>query len=306
MRIDYQSILQQVAIFGQSSINKGKVADYIPELAKVELNHFGIAVDTLQGENFSVGDVNTKFSIQSISKVFSLTLAVSVLGEELWKRVGVEPSGNPFNSLVQLEFEKGIPRNPFINAGALVIADVIVSNFNDPKKEVLNFIRTLAGDTSIDFNLAVVASESEHGFNNRALVNFMKGFGNIHNDVETVLDLYFHVCSVEMTCKQLAKAFLLFANHGVLPVNSQQILTSGQAKRLNAIMLTCGFYDEAGEFAYRVGLPGKSGVGGGIAAFLPGELSVVTWSPGLNKFGNSVAGIHVLEMFTTLTNRSIF
>lgn len=306
MQIDYQSILQQVAIAGLSYTTKGKVADYIPELAKVDLNHFGMAVDTLQRESFGIGDIDTRFSIQSISKVFSLTLAVSALGESLWERVGVEPSGNPFNSLVQLEVEKGIPRNPFINAGALVIADVIVSNYSDPKNEVLNFIRTLADDKTINFNSDVAASENEHGFNNRALINFMKGFRNIHNDVETVLDLYFHVCSIEMTCKQLAKAFLLFANHGVIPANGQRIITSSQAKRLNAIMLTCGFYDEAGEFAYRVGLPGKSGVGGGIAAFLPGELSVVTWSPGLNKFGNSVAGIHALELFTTLTNRSIF
>jgi len=232
-------------------------------------------------------------------------MAFSKLGEKVWERVDVEPSGDPFNSLVQLEYEKGIPRNPFINAGAIVIADMIVSLYKNPKEDFLAFLRTISGSDTINYNPKVAQSEEDTGFRNRALANFLKSFGNIENDVDEVLDFYFHQCSVEMTCKELAQAFYFFANAGKTK-EGNQILSESQTKRLNAIMQTCGFYDESGEFTYKVGLPGKSGIGGGIVALFPKKFTIATWNPRLNEKGNSELGMHALELFTTKTGMSIF
>ena len=303
---NFQAILNEIYDDVKPLIGKGKVADYIPALAEVSPDKFGMAVNTLDGKTYSVGNVEEKFSIQSISKVFSLTLAFSKLGEKIWDRVGREPSGNPFNSLVQLEYEHGIPRNPFINAGALVITDILVSLFDNPHGELLHFINTLCDSKDISYDKRVAQSERENGFTNAALVNFLKSHKNIQNDVENVLDVYFHHCSVSMTVKELSKSFLFLSNHGILPANGLQILTKSQAKRINALMLTCGTYDEAGDFAYLVGMPGKSGVGGGIAAIIPNQLSAAIWSPALNKKGNSLVGMKALELFTTKTGMSIF
>ncbi|MCL4118401.1 UNVERIFIED_CONTAM: hypothetical protein GTU68_018374 [Idotea baltica] len=255
--------------------------------------------------NFSAGDANELFSIQSISKVLSLAQAMSLIGEDVWKRVDVEPSGDPFNHLSLLEFENGIPRNPLINAGAIVIADVLISNLENPKSDFLNYVRTLANDSSINYDLDVANSEKKTGFRNYAAANLLKSYGNLINDVETVLDFYFHQCSLTMSCVQLTKAFYIFMNKGVCQQGITQ-LTIRQEKRINALMLTCGFYDEAGEFAFEVGLPGKSGVGGGIVALLPGKYCVATWSPGLNLKGNSKLGMEALEKLTTATQQSIF
>lgn len=304
--MNYQRILEDIAQAVQPEFGKGKIADYIPALAKVSPCKFGMAIETLAGERFAWGDAEEKFSIQSISKVFTLALSFALEGERLWQRVGLEPSGNPFNSLVQLEYEKGIPRNPFINAGALVLADVLLAHYASPKAAVLEFVRKLAGIDDICYDYDVARSEAETGYLNTALANFMKSHGNIQHEVERVLDLYFHQCSIAMSCQELARAFLLFANHGALPSSGERILSTSQAKRLNALMLTCGFYDEAGEFAFRVGLPGKSGVGGGIVAIVPNELAIAVWSPELNEHGNSQVGIMALELFTTTTERSIF
>ncbi len=304
--MDYQSILEDIAHAVQPEFGKGRVADYIPALARVSPAKFGMAIETLHGESFLWGDAEEPFSIQSISKVFTLTMAFALEREGLWQRVGLEPSGNPFNSLVQLEYEKGIPRNPFINAGALVVADVLLNHYPGPNTAVLEFVRKLAGAPEIRFDLEVMRSEQETGYRNAALAYFMKSLGNIHNPVEKVLGLYFHQCALAMSCRQLARAFLFFANHGALPATGERILALSQSKRLNAIMLTCGFYDEAGEFAFRVGLPGKSGVGGGIVAIIPNELAIAVWSPELNEHGNSRAGILALELFTTMTGMSIF
>lgn len=287
-------------------IGKGKVADYIPELAKVHPNQFGMYLLTLDDQAYFTGDCQTKFSIQSISKVFMLAMAVSECRDKVYNRVHVEPSGDPFNSLVQLEYENGIPRNPFINSGALVITDILLSNFSNAKQEFLDYVRRLVGSTSINYNAEVAASEKACGFKNAAMINLMKSFGNINNEVDEVLDLYCDFCSLEMNCEELAKGFRVFANHGRGVVDAYKYLTKSQYKRITAIMQTCGFYDEAGEFAFRVGLPGKSGVGGGIAAILPTQYSIVVWSPGLNKKGNSLAGMKALELFTTKTESSIF
>ena len=303
--IDYPSILNEIYVNLKDQANKGKVPDYIPELSQVDINNFGIHLSLLNGESYSAGNSNTPFSIQSISKVFSLLKAFSIMGNDLWKRVDVEPSGNPFNHLSLLELENGIPRNPLINAGALVIADILISNLKNPKNDFLQFVRLIANDQSIDFDYKVAKSEKETGFKNFAAANLLKSFKNLHNSVEEVLDFYFHQCSIQMSCKQLANAFHLFANHGVCQQNKVHSSPS-HIKRINAIMLTCGFYDEAGEFAFEVGLPGKSGVGGGIAALLPNKFTITTWSPGLNRKGNSLLGMQALEQFTTKTGLSIF
>ncbi len=304
--MDYQKIINEIYTQVQTEDNKGKVASYIPELKKVNSSKFGINLSTLSSNTFSVGDSNEKFSIQSISKVFSLTLALKLIGEKLWKRVGVEPSGDPFNSLVQLEFERGIPRNPLINSGALVVSDILLSKLKKPKEDFLNFVQKLANNQNISYNSNVVASEKKLGFKNAAHVNLMKSFGNIKNNIDEVLDFYYHMCSLEMTCEELSKTFLIFANGGMLPYTKERVISLSISKRINATIQLCGLYDEAGKFAFKVGLPGKSGVGGGIVAIHPGKYCITVWSPKLNKKGNSSRGVKVLELFTTNTEASIF
>lgn len=306
MHIDYERILRETYNEVLNLPDDGQVAAYIPELASIPPDQFGIHLHTIDGKKFGVGDFERKFSIQSISKVLSLTLAFQQMGDDIWKRVGVEPSGNPFNSLWQLEYEHGKPRNPLINSGAIVICDMLCTLYPDPKKVLLDFVNTLAAQTSIQFNPIVAKSELRLGFRNAALINMMKASRNIENDIDRVLDLYYHQCSIEMTCAELTSTFLFLANHGKLVTNQNQIISSSMAKRINAVMQTCGFYDEAGEFTFKVGLPGKSGIGGGIIALLPGQYAVAVWSPRLNKKGNSVKGMKFLEMMTTGTGSSIF
>lgn len=304
--MEYQKILNQIQKEFSDTPISGKVANYIPELAKVSPDKFGMHLYDREGSHYSFGDSKERFSIQSISKVFSLALAMKVIGVDLWNRMDVEPSGDPFNSLSSLENEGGIPRNPFINAGALVVADVLVSYFTNPKAALLTFMHEITGDSSIGYDPTVASSEQAEGYRNYALVNYMKSFGNIENDVEEVLDFYFHQCSLAMSCKELAQAFIIFVNEGRLLDSDREILTSQQVKRINALMQTCGFYDEAGEFSFEVGLPGKSGVGGGIVAVHPDRYSVAVWSPPLNPKGNSALGMAALERLTTLTGFSIF
>jgi glutaminase len=285
--------------------NTGKVASYIPELAKISATKFGIHLMDINQNIFSNGDSQEKFSVQSISKVLSLSMALQNIGENVWERVDVEPSGDPFNHLSLLELENGIPRNPLINAGAIVIADILVSQLTNPKEDFLKFIRELANDPSINYDENVAKSEKETGYKNYAAANLLKSYGNLNNDVETVLDFYFHQCSLHMNCAQLCDVFYLYINRGKCKRNVTH-LNINQIKRVNALMLTCGFYDEAGEFAFEVGLPGKSGVGGGIVALLPNKFCVATWSPALNKKGNSAKGMAALEQLTTLSGLSIF
>jgi glutaminase len=302
----YQNVIEEIYEEVKPLFGQGVVADYIPALAYVNPNEFAISVVDLQGNSYHVGNVNQKFSIQSISKVFTFAVAFSYLGDAIWKRVGREPSGNPFNSLVQLEKEDGIPRNPFINAGALVITDMLFDALKNPRADILEFIKELTGNCDISYDKEVALSERENGFRNAALINFLRSHNNIIYDIEEVLNLYFCHCSITMTAEELAKSFLFLANGGVNPFNGKRILTTSQTKRLNALMMTCGAYDEAGDFAFRVGLPGKSGVGGGIAAVIPGELSIAVWSPALNAKGNSLIGVQALELFTTKTGKSVF
>ena len=306
MEIRYQDILEELFEQVRFMDDDGVVAPYIPELSVISPDKFGVHICTLDGRQFGIGDHKEKFSIQSIVKVWSLTLAYQQLGERLWERVGVEPSGNPFNSLWQLEYEKGIPRNPLINSGALVICDILCSLYENPWDEFILFLRGMTGNSTIDTNPEVAHSEKELGFRNSALVHLMKASGNIVNPIEQILNLYYRLCAIEMSCEELASTFLLFANHGKLMASNEQVITSSMAKRINAIMQTCGFYDEAGEYTFRVGLPGKSGIGGGIVAIHPGQYAVAVWSPRLNKKGNSVKGMEFLERLTTKTGLSIF
>ncbi|MFH0257415.1 glutaminase B [Vibrio rumoiensis] len=296
-------ILEQV----RPLIGKGKVADYIPALACVPNDKLAIAVYTNDGKIVKAGDADEAFSIQSISKVLSLTLAMGLYeSEEIWKRVGKEPSGQAFNSMIQLEVEQGIPRNPFINAGAIVVADMLQSRLSAPRQRLLEFARQLSGDTHIVYDKVVAASEMLHSDRNAAIAYLMRSFGNFENEVIPVLNNYFHACALKMSCVDLAKTFSYLANKGQSVQTKKQIVAPNQTKRLNALLATCGLYDGAGEFAFRVGMPGKSGVGGGIVAVIPGEMSIAVWSPELDKSGNSLAGTAALEILSTELGRSIF
>lgn len=286
----------------------GKVADYIPELAKVNPCKFGVAVATIDGRTYFAGDVDEPFSIQSISKVFSLTLALGKHGDALWTRVGREPSGSGFNSIVQLEHENGIPRNPFINAGAIVVCDSILAGHR-PKEaigEILRFVRFVADDDTIAIDPAVATSEQRTGYRNFALANYMRSFGNLLHPPEFTLGVYFHQCAIAMSCRQLARAGLFLANRGREQGSGLPVVSPDRARRICALMLTCGHYDASGDFAFRVGLPGKSGVGGGILAVAPGQASIAVWSPGLNRYGNSKLGTLTLQLLAERTGWSIF
>jgi glutaminase len=304
--VDIKEIVQSVFDRTKGIEDKGKLASYIPELKNVDPDSFGVHISTTNHLNFGVGNYHDKFSIQSIVKVLSLAMAYSLLGEDLWQRVKVEPSGTAFNSLVQLEVENGIPRNPFINAGALVVTDVLMSSLNNPQQDFLAFLKNLSKSNSISYSNKITASEKKVGYRNAALCNFLKSFHNIDNDPTDVLDFYYKMCSIEMSCEELSQLFMFLANGGRTLHKNNRIITRSQTKRINALMQTCGFYDESGDFAFRVGLPGKSGVGGGIVAVHPKEYAIAVWSPPLNQKGNSYKGMRFLEEFTTRTELSIF
>lgn len=305
---DLTAIAEEIADRMAGLSDRGEVARYIPELATVDLNNFGIAIAPVRGEVAAAGDADKAFSIQSISKVFSLTLALQKAGATLWHRVGREPSGDPFNSIVQLEYERGIPRNPFINPGAIVVADVLLDGATKKQtvREILSLCRSLAEDDTMEFDVSVAASEMKTGEKNRALAHFMAAEGNLKSPVEDVLDVYFHQCSIAMSCRQLASAGRFLASDGVLLSKNKEILPPQRARRVLALMMTCGSYDASGEFAFRVGLPAKSGVGGGILGIVPGVASVAAWCPGLDDKGNSKLAALAFEELVRATGWSVF
>jgi glutaminase len=305
--MNYQEILNEIAQEIKPLLSEGKVADYIPALAEVQKEQFAMTLTLFDGTQISTGCSEKLFSIQSISKVFTFTQALKYYGIALYERIGREPSGNPFNSLVQLEYEQGKPRNPFINAGAINVTDMLLSSGGERAYEnLLTFIHGIADDKSISSDERVAISEMEHGYRNLALANLMKSFNNLDNDTDEVVRTYFEHCAIEMNTKMLSRSMLYLANHGLDPLTNQEYISKSQAKRINAVMLTCGHYDASGDFAYRVGLPGKSGVGGGIVAVVPQQMGICVWSPGLNAQGNSLVGTKALELFTTRTGLSIF
>jgi glutaminase len=292
----------------QAHFGQGRVADYIPALARVDPGHFGVALVTCDGEVASAGDAEVPFSIQSISKVFTLTLAFEQLGAEIWRRVGHEPSGSAFNSIMQLEREQGIPRNPLLNAGALVVTDILL-NGGAPAAliaHLTDFMRERACDLAVDIDAEVAKSEADTGFRNASLANFLRSFGNLKSPVGDVLEAYFNQSALRMSCLQLARAGLFLANEGVDPLTRARVTSPIRARRINAVMMTCGHYDASGDFAFRVGLPGKSGVGGGILAIAPRKAAIAVWSPGLNASGNSLVGVLALGRLAALTGWSVF
>ena len=305
-QMNFQPILEEIVATLRPHLGlEGAVANYIPALARVPANQFGIALRTFDGQEAAAGDALTPFSIQSILKLFALTIGMRLMGDTLWERIGREPSGNPFNSLVQLENELGVPRNPFINAGAIAVTDRLVSHC-EGKVEMLAQLSSVCNE-AIRYDPEVAASEASTGYRNVALANFMKSFGKIDNDVATVLDVYFHHCAIEMNCLQLARATGYLCRDGTHPyLPERQVVTERQARRINSLMLTCGTYDAAGEFAFLIGLPCKSGVGGGIVAVVPDRLTLCVWSPALDATGNSLLGRKALELFVARTGLSVF
>ncbi|WP_298092722.1 glutaminase [uncultured Sphingomonas sp.] len=311
--VDLSAVVAEIAAEMKAAPDRGVPAQYIPGLRDVDPARFGMAVIEMDGTCHLAGDAEEAFSIQSISKVFALTLALGAVGDQLWTRVGREPSGTAFNSIVQLETEHGIPRNPFINAGAIVVSDVLLGR-HEPREaigEMLRFVRGLAGEEDIIVDRAVAAAEMETGHRNMALAHYMHAFGNLKNPVERVLGFYFHQCALAMSCRQLALAGRYLMARGVQPgamagERGRSVVSPQRARRINAVMMTCGHYDGSGEFAFRVGLPGKSGVGGGILAIAPCKASIAVWSPGLNARGNSQLGTLALERLVQRTGWSVF
>jgi glutaminase len=305
---DLQSIIDEIHADLAPRFGAGKPADYIPQLARVDASQFGLAVVTLDGTAHVAGHADTAFSIQSISKVFLLTLALGRLGEGLWQHLGREPSGSAFNSIIQLELEQGRPRNPFINSGAILVTDLVMAN-HKPREaigEILRFMRFLADDDGIGIDKTVARSEQATGARNIALAQFMRAYGRLAHPVDEVLGVYFHHCAIAMSCRQLARAGLFLASGGRNPITDLSVVRAARARRINAVMLTCGLYDASGDFAYRVGLPAKSGVGGGILAISPGHAAICVWSPGLDAAGNSLLGVEALERLAQKTGWSIF
>jgi glutaminase len=305
---EVEAVLSEIAAEMASRADRGDVATYIPQLGRIDPRKFGLAVAMADGRMFCVGDADDAFSIQSISKVFTLTLALGKVGDALWRRVGREPSGNPFNSIVQLEQEHGIPRNPFINPGAIVVSDVLLAG-HQPREaigEILRFVQFLTDDETVFIDSEVAASERATGFRNFALANYMRSFGNLDHAPELALGVYFHHCAIAMTCRQLALAGRFLACDGRNPATSHSVISAERARRINALMLTCGHYDGSADFAFRVGFPGKSGVGGGILGVVPGVASMAVWSPGLNPNGNSRLGSMALEKLARAMNWSVF
>jgi len=305
---DLSEVVADIAAEMVRATGRGTVASYIPELAKVDPTAFAICVIDRDGNAHVGGEVDTPFSIQSVSKVFTLTMALGKIGDELWLRVGREPSGNPFNSIVQLEREFGKPRNPFINAGAIVVSDILLAGHRPREAigSILTFVRDLAHDNSIVIDQAVARSETETGFRNVALANYMRAFGNLQHAPELTLGVYFHQCAIAMSCRQLAKAVQFLAYDGFNPAVGRRVVSAERSRRIGALMLTCGHYDGSGDFAFHVGVPGKSGVGGGIVAVVPAKASIAVWSPGLNAVGNSLLGAIALEKLTRAMNWSVF
>jgi glutaminase len=305
---DLQAILDDIHRDLSPRFGEGKVATYIPQLARVDPVRFGMALVTVQGDVLGVGDADVPFSIQSISKVFLLALALGKHGEALWTHVGREPSGSAFNSIMLLEHEHGLPRNPFINAGASLVTNFMLAD-HTPREaigEIVRFMRFLAGSDDIAIDEEVARSEAATGDRNIALAYFLRDHGRLKQPVEHVLGVYFRNCALAMSCHQLARAGLFLAANGRDPISGQRVVPKARARRINALMLTCGHFDGSGDFAYRVGLPGKSGVGRGILAVAPGRAAIAVWSPGLNAAGNSLLGSLALERLAQRTGWSVF
>ncbi|WP_421871810.1 glutaminase [Nitratireductor rhodophyticola] len=297
-------LMERICDRRKAETEKGTVADYIPELASTDPSKFGISVCLADGRQFSAGDATTAFSIQSVSKVFTLAIALGRYGDGFWQRVGREPSSNAFNSLRELEARNGIPSNPFVNAGAIVTTDMVMAQSMPAETlaEILHFVSVAASDTGIRIDPSVANSEELSGHKNWALAHVLAAYGNLRHACELTLGTYFHHCAIEMTCEQLARSGRFLANFP----DERPLVPSDRVKSINALMMTCGHYNGSGEFAYRVGLPGKSGVGGAILAIVPRIASIATWGPGLDRYGNSLLGTTALVELSEALGWSVF
>ena len=303
-------LLTDAIVQGRKDAEKGRVAQYIPELALADPTHVAVAVCAVSGESHVAGDVDVVFTLQSVSKVFALAHVLNAHDDErvLFEKVSVEPSGDSFHSIVLLEQESGRPRNPLINAGAIVVSELLPGETADQRISGLRtFLCELANlaDDTFALDQRVYLSEQSTGFRNRALANYMRHFGVI-NEPDQAVDTYFRQCSLGATVQQVAQAGLLLANDGVIPATGKRMLSSRQNQRVLALMATCGLYDECGSFAVNVGLPAKSGVSGAMLAIVPGRYSIACYGPALGPKGNSVAGMTMLQMLSEELGLSVF
>lgn len=287
----------------------GKLASYIPALLEANPNDLGVCVVDLKGKEFSAGECDKKFTIQSISKVVTLILALRDNGRNnVFKKVNVEPTGMGFNSIVNLEAtDAKKPYNPMVNAGAIVTTSLIGGETKEEKFEkILDFIKIATNNNDITVNEEVYLSEKATGDTNRALAYFMRGNGMLQGDVEDILDLYFKQCSIEVTARDLARFGAVLANDGVTPWSNERLMAREVCRIVKTVMVTCGMYDASGKFAVHVGIPAKSGVGGGVLATVPRRYGIGIFGPSLDEKGNSIAGLHVIKDLSDELDLSIF
>lgn len=302
-------ILDKIVEDNRKWTKEGEVATYIPELAKADREALGICVTTLDGEEYYAGDYKTKFTIQSISKVITLMLAIYDNGKDyVFSRIGMEPTETAFNSIMNLENNKQKkPLNPMINAGAIATVSLVNGETAEEKFErILKFTKKITGNDEIQVNEDIYRSEKSTGDRNRSLAYFMKGMGIMEGNVEDVLDVYFRQCSMEVTCRDIARIGSMLANDGVLPWNNERVMSREVTRIIKTIMVTCGMYDESGNFAVHIGIPAKSGVGGGIMAAVPRRMGIGVIGPALDSKGNSIGGIKLLESLSHEMDLSIF
>jgi glutaminase len=303
-----RSVVRDIVKKISESGDKGEATRQIPELSGVDTEQFGIAILTRDGKMICGGDSETPFSLQSISKAFSLELVLKAHGDDLWERVGRDPSGDPYNSVIDLERQKGYPRNPFVNAGALIVVDMLLDTLN-PEEEVeavVEFVGTLLDSDGFSLNEKVADSDEGSGSLNRAMLNIANHFENVRNPIDKIMKAYVRQCAIELSCRQLARVGRFLILEGADEEANRDLEALRRSRRILSLMMTAGLYDGAGEFAYRVGLPAKSGIGGGILAIAPNTASIAVWSPGLDESGNSKMGTLALEMLTDRLDWSIF
>ncbi|MBU5485351.1 glutaminase A [Clostridium sp. MSJ-11] len=287
-------VLNYALEYGRKHINKGNVATYIPELAKVDKNLLGVSIVTIDGRRYHAGDWQQEFSIQSISKTISLIFALEHFGSEyVFSKVGMESSGDPFNSLDKLETKNKYPSNPFINAGAIAVAGLIADKYEF--EDYLALVRSLCGRDSIEIDENIYMSENETGMLNRSMAYLMKNSGVLDTDVEETLKFYFRMCSVKINTNDLANYASILANDGVEVKSGIRLIDKYTIKIVKSLMVTCGMYDGSGEFAIRAGMPAKSGVGGGIVASAENKMGIGIFGPAIDAQGNSIGGYHILE-----------
>ncbi|MFD2237753.1 glutaminase [Aureimonas populi] len=304
---ELQDIVAQIVEEVRAEKDHGTASDALPQLAGADLDKVGLAVVTADCEVAVAGDADEPFSLQSISKVFSLTLALEAYGEDVWKRVGREPSGDPFNSIIDLERHEGFPRNPFINAGALVVVDLLLDRAEGDEADLVrSLLVRLAGDENVRIDEEIASSDASSSYTNQALANFAKSFGNLNHSVDSVIEAYTRQCSLSLSSRDLAKAGRFLMNNGADPEAGTILADGHSARQIASLMMTCGQYDGSGEFAARVGLPAKSGIAGGILAVAPRMASIAVWSPGLDKNGNSMLGTLALAKLSQRTGWSVF